>query len=163
MKPFNNVDIAGFMAADKAAKNMEALAAFEDSFKSKVVKKPIETSTFTDVIENVKQKVIEKAVKLADAEFAANMLLSQEDLDAIKAKNKKKADKAVRLAVLLLGDKVPDSEIEAQSRIFMKMELTDLEETIKRFYDTEKVYSSKTSSEEPGKPVVSSIGRMLDI
>ena len=57
------------------------------------------------------------------------------------------ASKAVRLAVLLLGDKVDEDVIEAQARTFMKLGNKGLNESLERFSETETVYSQDEEEE----------------
>ena len=52
------------------------------------------------------------------------------------------ANKAVRVAVLLLGDKVSDEVIEAQARDLMAMGMTAMDRTLSRFADTQKLYAA---------------------
>lgn len=58
------------------------------------------------------------------------------------------ASKAVKLAVLLLGDKVEENTIEAQARDFMKMGSESLNESLKRFADSENLYKKAEEKEE---------------
>lgn len=52
------------------------------------------------------------------------------------------ANKAVRIAVLLLGEKVEDEIIEKQATDFMSMGVTAMDNTLARFADTQKLYAS---------------------
>ena len=58
------------------------------------------------------------------------------------------ASKAVKLSVLLLGDKVAEDTIEAQARDFMKMGSDSLNESLKRFADSENLYKKAEEKEE---------------
>lgn len=51
------------------------------------------------------------------------------------------ANKAVRIAVLLLGEKVEDEVIEAQARDLMAMNPKAMDRTLSRFADTQKLYA----------------------
>lgn len=51
------------------------------------------------------------------------------------------ANKAVRVAVLLLGDKVSDEVIEAQAKDLMAMGHSAMDRTLSRFADTQKLYA----------------------
>lgn len=51
------------------------------------------------------------------------------------------ASKAVKLAVLMLGDKAPEETIEAQARCFMQLGADGLEESLERFQDTQNLYT----------------------
>jgi hypothetical protein len=53
------------------------------------------------------------------------------------------ANKAVRVAVLLLGDKVDGDTIEAQARDFMSMDVRALDRTISRFAETQDLYEDE--------------------
>jgi len=50
------------------------------------------------------------------------------------------AQKAVRLAVLFLGDKVDDKSIEAQAREFMRLGTARIDSALKRFAESENLY-----------------------
>jgi hypothetical protein len=69
-------------------------------------------------------------------------------LVAETAKSKETAALAVKVAVLLLGDKTPDKTIEKQARIFFELGQDALEKTIEMFKDTERLYSAEQASEE---------------
>ena len=58
------------------------------------------------------------------------------------------ANKAVRVAVLLLGEKVDDEVIEAQARDLMAMSQVALDATIQRFADTQDLYESEDEDED---------------
>jgi hypothetical protein len=75
------------------------------------------------------------------------------------------ANKAVRIAVLLLGEKVADSVIEAQARDLMALNSEAMDRTLDRFAKTQKLYAgddedaddekeakSKKSADEDEKP-----------
>jgi hypothetical protein len=51
------------------------------------------------------------------------------------------ANKAVRIAVLLLGEKVEDEVIEAQARDLMSLSQTAMDRTLARFAETQKLYA----------------------
>ena len=57
------------------------------------------------------------------------------------------ANKAVRVATLLLGDKVADTVIEAQATDFMAMSPKAMDRTLQRFADTQALY--KAAEEKP--------------
>jgi hypothetical protein len=65
------------------------------------------------------------------------------------------ANKAVRIAVLLLGDKVGDEVLEAQARDLMGMDGEAMDRTLQRFADTQELYAeaetTEASEEEPKK------------
>jgi len=58
------------------------------------------------------------------------------------------ANKAVRVAVLLLGDKVSDEAIEAQARDLMAMGPKAMDRTLARFADTQKLYADDEKVDE---------------
>ena len=58
------------------------------------------------------------------------------------------ANKAVRIAVLLLGEKCDDEVIEAQARDLMSLSQTAMDRTLSRFADTQKLYAEDEKSEE---------------
>jgi hypothetical protein len=58
------------------------------------------------------------------------------------------ASKAVKLAVLLLGEKVDEDVVEAQARDFMRLGNKALGNALKRFAETEKLYSQDDDEEE---------------
>jgi len=58
------------------------------------------------------------------------------------------ANKAVRIAVLLLGEKVADSVIEAQARDFMSLTQESMDRTLDRFAKTQKLYADEDEGEE---------------
>ena len=58
------------------------------------------------------------------------------------------ASKAVRLAMLLLGDKVPEKVIEGQAHDFMRLGGECLTNALKRYAATEKLYAKKSEDEE---------------
>lgn len=64
---------------------------------------------------------------------------------------KRKARLAVRLAILMLGDKSPDEVIEKQASAFAKMDTTDLEASMERYAATEELYSDRTAGDDDMK------------
>jgi hypothetical protein len=58
------------------------------------------------------------------------------------------ANKAVRLAILLLGEKTPEDVIEAQARDFMHLGNEVMDRTMARFAKTQDLYASDELSEE---------------
>jgi len=58
------------------------------------------------------------------------------------------ASKAVKLAVLLLGDKVSEDVIEEQARDFMNLGPELLEGSLKRFSETEDIYATEDKKED---------------
>jgi len=58
------------------------------------------------------------------------------------------ASKAVRLAMLLLGDKVSEKVIEGQAHDFMRLGSECLTNALKRYAGTEKLYAKKSEDEE---------------
>lgn len=58
------------------------------------------------------------------------------------------ANKAVRMAVLLLGDKVSDEVIEAQAKDLMAMGHVAMDRTLQRFADTQKLYAEEAEKVE---------------
>ena len=58
------------------------------------------------------------------------------------------ANKAVRVAVLLLGEKVDDEVIEAQARDLMSMSAAAMDRTLTRFADTQKLYADDDNDED---------------
>ena len=58
------------------------------------------------------------------------------------------ANKAVRIAVLLLGEKVEDEVIEAQARDLMAMNPKAMDRTLSRFADTQKLYAEEEADEK---------------
>ena len=58
------------------------------------------------------------------------------------------ANKAVRIAVLLLGEKVSDSVIEAQARDLMTLSSESMDRTLDRFAKTQKLYADEECEEE---------------
>lgn len=58
------------------------------------------------------------------------------------------ANKAVRIAVLLLGEKVEDEVIEAQARDLMTLSASAMDRTLGRFADTQKLYAEEEKVEE---------------
>ena len=58
------------------------------------------------------------------------------------------ASKAVKLAVLLLGDKVSEEIIEAQARDFMKLGSESLEVALARFAESETLYVEASKAQE---------------
>jgi hypothetical protein len=57
------------------------------------------------------------------------------------------ANKAVRVAVLLLGEKVSDDVLEAQARDLMSMSMTAMDRTIQRFAETQDLYAADEKEE----------------
>lgn len=51
-----------------------------------------------------------------------------------------KIEKAVRLALLLLGDKAPENVIAVQARIFANLSYVDLDNSLKAFEQTKRYY-----------------------
>jgi hypothetical protein len=58
------------------------------------------------------------------------------------------ANKAVRIAVLLLGEKVADEVIEEQARDLMGMKSEAMDATLARFAETQELYEAADDSEE---------------
>lgn len=58
------------------------------------------------------------------------------------------ANKAVRVAVLLLGDKVSDEVIEAQARDLMSLGPKALDSTLQRFAETQKLYAEEEAEKK---------------
>jgi len=58
------------------------------------------------------------------------------------------AGKAVKLAVLLLGDKSPEEVVEAQARDFMRLGDKGLDEALKRYAETETLYAESEEKKE---------------
>jgi len=58
------------------------------------------------------------------------------------------ANKSVRIATLLLGEKVADSVIQAQALDFMAMSHTALDQTLQRFAETQKLYADEEEKKE---------------
>jgi len=58
------------------------------------------------------------------------------------------ANKAVRLAILLLGEKTPEGVIEAQARDFMALGNSAMDRTLSRFAKTQSLYASDELSTE---------------
>jgi hypothetical protein len=58
------------------------------------------------------------------------------------------ANKCVRIATLLLGEKVEDEVIEAQATDFMMMGQAAMDRTLQRFADTQKLYAEDEKVEE---------------
>jgi hypothetical protein len=58
------------------------------------------------------------------------------------------ASKAVKLAVLLLGDKVSEDVIEEQARDFMNLGPEVLEGSLKRFSETEEMYATEDKKDK---------------
>ena len=58
------------------------------------------------------------------------------------------ANKAVRVATLLLGDKVADTVIEAQATDFMAMSPKAMDRTLQRFADTQALYKAADEADE---------------
>lgn len=61
------------------------------------------------------------------------------------------ANKAVRVAVLLLGDKVSDDVIEAQARDLMSMGPQAMDRTLQRFSDTQALYAADEEKKDEEK------------
>lgn len=59
------------------------------------------------------------------------------------------ANKAVRLAVLLLGEKSPEDVIEEQAKDFMAMGSKSLDASLSRFAKTQKFYAEDKAEEAP--------------
>ena len=59
------------------------------------------------------------------------------------------ANKAVRIAVLLLGEKVSDGVIEAQARDLMALNGEAMDRTLDRFAQTQKLYAEDAEEEKP--------------
>lgn len=59
------------------------------------------------------------------------------------------ATKAVKMAVLYLGDKVSDSTIEAQARDFMRLGPKTLDASLQRFAKSEELYGAETPKTAP--------------
>ena len=64
------------------------------------------------------------------------------------AKIRRAASKAVKLAVLLLGDKVSERIIEAQARDFMRLGEKALDNALRRYARTEEVYAEGEEEKE---------------
>jgi hypothetical protein len=64
------------------------------------------------------------------------------------------ANKAVRVAVLLLGDKVSDEVIEAQAKDLMFMGHQAMDRTLQRFADTQKLYAEEEEKKDEAKEEV---------
>ena len=79
-------------------------------------------------------KEIEKAEQEADIKFKAYKIPNVSDIRSA-------ASKAVKLAVLLLGDKVSEEDIEAQARDFMKLGSKGLNASLIRFAKTQELYA----------------------
>ena len=58
------------------------------------------------------------------------------------------ANKAVRIAVLLLGEKVEDEVVEAQARDLMAMSGDAMDRTLSRFADTQKLYAEDKEEDD---------------
>jgi len=58
------------------------------------------------------------------------------------------ANKAVRIAVLLLGEKVDDEVVEAQARDLMAMSGDAMDRTLSRFADTQKLYAEDKEEDD---------------
>lgn len=65
-----------------------------------------------------------------------------------KASIRVAASKAVKLAVLLLGDKVSEKIIEAQARDFMRLGNEGLDSSLSRFSKTADIYAEEEKEEE---------------
>jgi hypothetical protein len=63
------------------------------------------------------------------------------------------ANKAVRMAVLLLGEKVSDSVIEAQARDFMALNGEAMDRTLDRFAKTQKLYADADEDADDAEEV----------
>ena len=61
------------------------------------------------------------------------------------------ANKAVRIAVLLLGEKVEDEVIEKQANDFMAMGHQAMDNTLARFADTQTLYASEDDEDDEEK------------
>jgi len=61
------------------------------------------------------------------------------------------AHKATRLAIMFLGDKVAPTVIEAQARDFMRLGSSRIDAALKRFADSESIYTSAECKEEDKK------------
>ena len=61
------------------------------------------------------------------------------------------ANKAVRIAVLLLGEKVDDDVIEAQARDLMTLSGESMDRTLGRFAETQKLYADDDKDEDDKK------------
>lgn len=57
------------------------------------------------------------------------------------------ANKAVRIAVLLLGEKVEDDVVEAQARDLMSLSQSAMDRTLARFAETQKLYAEDDEDE----------------
>jgi hypothetical protein len=64
------------------------------------------------------------------------------------------ANKAVRVSMLLLGDKVSDDVVEAQAQDFMAMGPQAMDRTLQRFADTQKLYAEDAEDDEDDEEVV---------
>jgi hypothetical protein len=62
------------------------------------------------------------------------------------------AHKATRLAIMFLGDKVTPTVIEAQARDFMRLGSTRIDAALKRFADSESVYTTAADCKEDVAP-----------
>ena len=58
------------------------------------------------------------------------------------------ASKAVKLAVLLLGDKVGEEVVEEQARDFMRLSEESLDASLRRFAESEKLYTASDETED---------------
>jgi len=61
------------------------------------------------------------------------------------------ANKAVKLAVLLLGEKVPEDVIEQQARDFLGMNRESMDRTLSRFASTQKFYADDADGDDDVK------------
>ena len=61
------------------------------------------------------------------------------------------ASKAVKLAMLLLGDKVEEDVIEAQAKDFMRLGSDVLDSSLSRFMETEKLYAEDEDEDDEEK------------
>ena len=67
--------------------------------------------------------------------------------EGVKVKPAEKIEKAVKLALLLLGDKAPENVIAAQARIFANLSYIDLDNSLKAFKNTVKYYKPSKKKE----------------
>ena len=74
--------------------------------------------------------------------------ISKEGVAPTVASIRSAASKSVKLAVLLLGDKVDEDVIEEQARDFMKLGNDALSRALGRFSETEKLYSQDEEEDE---------------
>jgi hypothetical protein len=72
------------------------------------------------------------------------------------------ASKAVKLSMLLLGNKVPDKMIEAQAQDFMRLGSEAIERSLDRFAKTEEMYAAEEDEDDKEETPVAKKGAEED-